>query len=166
MVSEMKDSTARVFDRMSDGFRTAFEVGRKSQDAWFKTMSDAWGRMPGDNQRMVGEWAPFVGKQMETAAQAYDASLRSGLDVFRAAVDIAVRPGDGDPYEATRNFWDTAFGAARTNFDVLGQAGARAMEDCANFCESFWRQENPPRRPAPSQGTAPTSGPKSPRSAD
>ncbi len=157
MVSETRDSTARIFDRVNDSVRAAFDLGRRTQEAWFKTVSEAWTTVPADGQRFLGEWAPFVGRQMETAVQAADASVRSGLDVFKAAVDATMRTGDIDPYESSRNFWDAAFGAARANFDVVGKAGSRAMEDCANFCESFWRQETP-RRGGP---TTTTKGPKS-----
>ena|SRR3990172_2513475 len=154
MVAETKENMTKVFDCMSEGVRTAFDAGRRTQDAWFKAMGDIWKR-PGDAERFSGrgerifrEFVPFVGKNMEMAAQCCDTGLRTGIDVFKAACDAAAKPGETDAYDTARQVWDATFDAVRTNFDTFGKAGVRTMENCSTFCDAILRDEPAPRPPA------------------
>ena len=147
MVAETKESMTKVFDCMSESVRTAFDAGRKTQDAWFKAMGEVWKR-PGDadrfysrGERVFREWVPFFGKSMEMTTQCCDTGMRTGLDVFKTAFDAVGKPGDADPYETTRQMWGATFEAVRTNFDAFGKAGARTMENCSAFCDSILRDE-------------------------
>ena len=147
MVAETRETMTKVFDCVTESVRTAFDAGRKTQDAWFKAMGDVWKR-PGDvgdvyghGERVMREWAPFVGKNLETAAHCCDAGMRTGLDVFKAACDATAKPGDTDPYDTTRQVWDATFEAVRTNFDTFGKAGVRTMENCSAFCDAVLREE-------------------------
>ncbi|MEK7731070.1 MAG: hypothetical protein AAB363_04365, partial [Planctomycetota bacterium] len=65
MVAETKESMTKVFDCMSESVRTAFDAGRKTQDAWFKAVGEMW-KHPGDadrfnnrGERIFREFAPF-----------------------------------------------------------------------------------------------------------
>ena len=154
MVAETKESMAKVFDCMSEGVRTAFDAGRRTQEAWFKAVGEMWKR-PGDadgfsarGERVFREWVPFFGKSIEMATQCCDTGMRTGLDVFKTACDAAGKPGDTDPYETTRQVWDATFQAVRTNFDTFGKAGARTMENCSAFCDSILRDEPASKTPA------------------
>lgn len=153
MVAETKESMTKVFDCMSEGVRTVFDASRRTQDAWFKAMGEMWKR-PGDadglsarGERIYREFVPFVGKNLEMAAQCCDAGIRTGVDVFKVACDAAVKPSDTDAYDATRQVWDATFGAVRTNFDTFGKVGARTMENCSAFCDSILRDEPAAKTP-------------------
>jgi len=147
MVAETKESMTKVFDCMSESVRMAFDAGRKTQDAWFKAMGEMW-KYPGDadhlnirGERIFREFAPFVSKNMEMAAQCCDAGIRTGADVLKVACDVAGKPGDSDAYNSTRQVWDATFQAVRTNFDTFGKAGARTMENCSAFCDATLRDD-------------------------
>ncbi len=149
MVAETKESMTKVFDCVGESVRTAFDAGRRTQEAWFKTMGEMW-KNSGDSEvfpvrgeRIFREFVPFWGKNMELAAQCCDAGIRTGVDVFKVACDAAVKPGEADAYDATRQVWDATFQAVRTNFDTFGKAGARTMENCSAFCDSILRDEMP-----------------------
>ena len=153
MVAEAKESMTKVFDCMSEGVRTAFDAGRRTQEAWFKAVGEMW-KHPGDadrfstrGERIFREFVPFVGKNLEMAAQCCDAGIRTGVDVFKVACDAAGKPGDTDAYDATRQVWDATFGAVRTNFDTFGKAGARTIENCSAFCDSILRDETVVKTP-------------------
>jgi hypothetical protein len=144
----------KVFDCMSEGVRTAFDAGRRTQEAWFKAVGEMWKR-PGDadgfsarGERIFREFAPFIGKNMEMAAQCCDAGIRTGVGVFNAACDAASKPGDTDAYDSTRQVWDATFQAVRTNFDTFGKAGARTMENCSAFCDAILRDDTAVKTPA------------------
>lgn len=158
MVAETKESMTKVFDCMSEGVRTAFDAGRRTQDAWFKAVGEVWKRS-GDadhissrGERLFREFGPFVGKNMEMAAQCCDAGIRAGVDVFKVASDAAGMPGDTDPYDTTRQVWDATFQAVRTSFDTFGKVGARTMENCSAFCDSVLRDETAAKTPAGVKG--------------
>ena len=153
MVAETKESMTKVFDCMSEGVRTAFDAGRRTQEAWFKAVGELWKR-PGDadgftarGERIFREFVPFVGKNMEMAAQCCDAGIRTGVDVFKVACDAASKPGETDAYDSTRQVWDATFQAVRTNFDAFGKAGARTMENCSAFCDSVLRDATAAKTP-------------------
>jgi hypothetical protein len=147
MVAETKETMTKVFDCVTESVRTAFDAGRKTQDAWFKAIGEAW-KHPGDagnfyanGERVMREWVPFVGKNLEVATHCCDAGMRTGLDVFKAACDATAQPGEADPYNATRQMWDATFEAVRTNFDTFGKAGVRTMENCSAFCDAVLHEE-------------------------
>lgn len=153
MVAETKESMTKVFDCMSESVRMAFDAGRKTQHAWFKAMGEM--KCPGDadhlnirGERIFREFAPFVSKNMEMAAQCCDAGIRSGADVFKVACDAAGKPGDSDAYNSTRQVWDATFQAVRTNFDTFGKVGARTMENCSAFCDAILRDDAAAKTPA------------------
>lgn len=154
MVAEARESMTKVFDCMGESVRTAFDAGRRTQEAWLKAVGEMW-KYPGDadrfsnrGERVFREFVPFMGKNMEVAAQCCDTGIRTGVDVFRVACDVAGKPGDTDAYDATRQVWDAAFQAVRTNFDTFGKAGARTMETCSAFCDSILRDETVPKSTA------------------
>lgn len=158
MVAETKESMAQVFDGMADGFRSALDAGRRSQAAYTKAFDEFWqkpmeGRPRNERgEKLVREWAPFFGKSVETLTQTCDATMRSGLDVFKAACEASMKPADTDPYEASRRFWDATFGAARTGFDVFGKAGAKTIENCSAFCDSMLRDDGNRTSTTPGKG--------------
>jgi len=147
MVAETRESMTRMADCMADSFRTAFDAGRRTQDAFFKAMGDMW-RTPSDahvvnerGERMFREWVPLVGKTMETMAQTCDTTFRAGTDVFKTACDVAAKGNEADAYESSRQVWDATFGAVRNGFDAFGKAGVKTMENCSTFCDAVFRNE-------------------------
>ena len=156
MVAETRESMTRMTDCIADSFRTAFDAGRRTQEAFLKTMGEMWrphaetDLTAGRGERVMREWAPFVGKSMETFAQTCDTTFRAGTDVFKTACDVATKGPESDPYESSRQVWDATFGAVRNNFDSFGKAGAKTMEHCTAFCDAILRPEGP--RPATTPG--------------
>jgi len=139
MVAETRENMTKMVDSLNEGFRSAFDAGQRTQEACFKTMREGWKR-PAEfdrffnrGERIMKEWGPFVGKTMDAVAQTCDANFKAGLDVFQAGCEATTKSEDGDVYRTTRQLWDAAFDAARTNFDTLAKVGARAIENCSSF---------------------------------
>lgn len=156
MVAETRESMTKMADCVADSFRTAFDAGRRTQDAFFKAMGDMW-RQPNDfgspnerGERVMREWVPFVGKTMETFAQTCDTTFRAGTDVFKTACDVATKGNEADPYESSRQVFDATFSAVRHGFDAFGKAGIKTMENCSTFCDAIFRAE--PTRPVSTPG--------------
>ena len=147
MVTEAKETMTKAFDTFNDGFRAAVDCSQRTQETWFNYMRDAW-RQPADfdrvlqrGERMMREWLPFVGGTMNTLAKAYDTNFKAGMDVFRTYCDGLSRGETTDVGKTTRQIWDAAFEAVRTNFDVMNRVSARTMENCAAFCEAAFIAE-------------------------
>jgi len=162
MVTEAKDTMNKAFDTFNDGFKAAVDCTQRSQETWFNYMRNAV-RQPGDvdrvvqrSERMVREWMPFVGGTMNTLAKAYDTNFRAGMDVFKTYCDGLSRGEAADMGKTTRQVWDAAFEAVRTNFDVITRVSARTLENCASFCETAFADDTNGRQPQASRPTTKT----------
>lgn len=161
MVTETRETMNKAFETFNDGFRSAVDASQRTQETWFNFMRDAW-RRPADmdrmfqrSERIINEWMPFVGTNMNTMVKAYDTNLRAGMEVFKTFFDNMSRGENTDMGKATRQVWDAAFEAARTNFDVMNRVSARTLENCAAFCEAAFGNECGTTR-TQSQPTRPT----------
>lgn len=141
MVAETKETMAKMFDCWSDGLRAALDAGRRAQETWVKTMTDASTDPSGSDslfatsEKMAREFAPFVGKNLETAAKTCDTAFHANMDAFKAATDVAAHPDDGDFYKRSRRVADAAFDAFRTNVDAMTKGAARSAEACSAFSQ-------------------------------
>ena len=148
MVAETRETMTKWFDSVNDGFRSAFDAGRRMQETFFKTVTDTARTTPAfetvfsAGDKVAREFGPFFGKNVETAAQTFDVGFRSNMDMFRAACDATMKPEEGDVYKRTRKLWDTAFDAFRANMDQLGKTGTRTIENCTAFCQAIFGDEN------------------------
>jgi hypothetical protein len=161
MVTETKETMNKAFDTFNDGFRSAVDASQRTQETWFNFMRDAW-RRPADvdrvlqrTERIINEWTPFVGGTMNTMVKAYDTNLRAGMEVYKTIFDNMSRGESTDLGKTTRQVWDAAFEAVRTNFDVMNRVSARTLENGAAFCEAAFGNENGHARSS-SQPTRPT----------
>jgi len=143
MVAETKETMTKMFDCWSEGLRATFDAGRRTQETLAKTMTDASKNSPSgfDNffatgQNVVREFAPFVGKNMETAAQTCDTVFRANMGAFRTATEAASHPEEGDLYKRTRRALDATFDAFRTNVDAFNKATTRGAELCSAFFQA------------------------------
>jgi len=142
MVAETKETMTKMFDCWNEGFRAAFDAGRRAQETWARTFTDVTKNPTGfenffaTGEKMAREFPPFVGKNMETLAQTCDTAYRANLDVFKAATDVAAHPDEGDFYQRSRRVFDVAFDAFRTNVDTFNKAATRGSELCTVFCQA------------------------------
>jgi len=162
MVTETKETMNKAFETFNDGFRSAVDASQRTQETWFNYMRDAWQR-PADmdrvvkrTERVVNEWMPFVSGTMNNMVKAYDTNLRAGMEVFKTCFDNLSRGEAIDPGKTTRQVWDAAFEAVRTNFDVMNRVSSRTLENCAAFCEAAFGNETGSGKMS-SQPTRPTS---------
>ena len=140
MVAESKETFTRMFESMNEGFRAAWDAGRRTQETFFKSATESAKFTTGFepffacSERFAREFVPFVGRTVETVAQTFDNGIRANVDVFKAACECAVKPEEGDFYKKSRRVFDAAFDAARTNFDAFSSfvPSRRPMRICAS----------------------------------
>ncbi len=150
MVAETKDNVMQMFDNVNETFRVAMDAGRRSQETFVRSMNDMWKNPTGFDtffnfnrgDKMVRDFMPFVGKNMEMMAETMDASFRANMDAFRTATNVTMKNDDADMYRRSRQIFDAAFDAMRTNFETFGKAGARTMENWSTFCKSTCCEES------------------------
>ena len=149
MVADTKENVTQMFDNMTETFRVAMDAGRKTQENFVRSMNDMWKNPMGfenvmtRGERVAKEIMPFVGRNMELMVESFDTTFRTGLDVFRTATDATLKNEDTDMYRRSRQVFDAAFGAMRSNFETFGKTGARAMENWSSFCKSACCCEEP-----------------------
>jgi len=148
MVAETKETMTKMFDCWNDGFRAAFDAGRKTQETWFKSLNESTKNPLGldgffaSTEKFTKEFPPFVGRNMDAVANTCDATFRAGLEVYRAATETAMRPEEGDFYRKGRRIWDATFDAFRTNVDAIGKAATRGIENCTAFYQNVCSEES------------------------
>lgn len=146
MVAETKEGMKRVFDAMSEGFRTSVDTGRKAQEAWFGAFGNVCKNQTGVDtlipERFTKDVAPFVAKNAETVVDCMDKSVKTGADAFNAACET-VFADKGDFYSKTRTVWDTSFDAMRTNMDTIGRAGKTMIDNWTSFCRTTCSEASP-----------------------
>ncbi len=142
MVAETKETFTKMFDNMNEGFRAAWDAGRRTQESFFKNAGET-AKFPTGfepfftfGERFAREFVPFVGRGFETVAQSFDTGLRANMDVLKAACESSTKPEDGDFYKKSRRVLDAAFDAARTNFDTFSKAGSRAVDNYTTFVQT------------------------------
>jgi len=147
MVTEAKETMGKVFETVNDGMRAAVDATQRTQESWMKVAQDTWKR-PADfdrviarGERVMKEWAPFVGRTMETLAQTCNTNFRAGMDAFKTCCDATTRSDDADLYKKTRQVWDATFDAMRTGFDAFGKASTKTIETCSTFCEAAFADD-------------------------
>lgn len=139
MVAETKEKMTEMFDVWTDGFRTAFDAGRRTQDTFMRTVGEFWKTQPEiegtyqRGERFAKEFAPFMTRNVQTISECAETTFRTGMDVFKVACDTATKGDDADVYRRTRSMWDATFGAARVNFEAFGKAGTRMVENFSDF---------------------------------
>ena len=154
MVADTKERMTEMFDVWNDGFRTAMDAGRKTQESFFRVMGDFWKTQPefegvyARGERAARELVPFVNRNVQTVSECAETTLRTGMDVFKVACDTATKADDVDVYRRTRNVWDATFGAARTNFDAVNKAGTRIAENFSEFVRNTCSTECAPKAAA------------------
>jgi len=158
MVAETREKMTEMFETVSDGFRAAMDAGRRSQESMFKAVGDMC-KAPGEfdgfvvrAERITREWMPTMGKNIQAMTECCDTGFRAGVEVFKTACDLSLRTEDADVYRKSRQFFDAAFNAARTNFDAIGKAGSRTMENWAEFCRSAGSESGSGRAASGSSG--------------
>lgn len=145
MVAETKETMNKMFDCWNESFQTMFDAGRRAQESWTKTVAEA-SKNPANptgfenffntGEKVAREFAPFVGKNMETFAKSCDTAFRTGMDVFKSATEVASHPEDGDLYQKSRKVFDVAFDAFRTNMEAFNKAATRNSELCSAFYQA------------------------------
>jgi hypothetical protein len=142
MVADTREKVTEMYETWTDNVRAAVDAGRRSQETFFKAFGDLWKTQPemegyfSRSERMAREFVPFLGKNVSTMSECMETTLRTGMDVLKAACDSASRQDDSDVYRRTRGVWDSTFGAARANFDAYTKASARMAENCSEFFRS------------------------------
>lgn len=132
--------TTTMFDTMFEGFRTAMDTGKQTQDAMFSAVTKMCGtpqgfeEMNARNEQFSQQWVPFVRKTIDSAAEVFGASFQAGNDFLKTTTEAAkTYKADAGP-EQPRKMFDAGFGVFRANADAFGKAQAAAIENWTCFC--------------------------------
>ena len=143
MVSEAKQYMGKMFDTMSEGFHTAVETSRRTNETMFRTMNEVCKTPAGLEEvngfavRMMSEMTPVVQKGMDSAFETAETTYRAGVDFVKTAFDVTRDMNPENMQDKTRQMWDASFGLMRTGMDVFGKAGTMAMDNFASMCRGM-----------------------------
>ena len=134
-----KKETCEMFDKTSDTFKSAMDAGFKFQQDAVKTMGDLFtkgGSFDASRQRfetMATDTIDFVRRNAEQAQRCFDENCRNNMNVVKKSFDFNREADDQDVFGRTKDFWQTAFDATRSNFEAATKAGSQAIENWSNF---------------------------------
>lgn len=140
MVTETRETMTKMFDAMAETARNTVEMGCRFQESWLDNMKSAWkgqgaDQPPTPNADWAKDWWPFVGRNVQAAADTCDIAMKSGLSVVRKGCELTKKADGVDFYADSREMWDAGFEACRTNVDAFTKFGKLAAENWATFCK-------------------------------
>ena len=144
MVSETTEGIDKFFETMAENCRKAGETMLGTQKAW--ACGDAGkgtavaDMLSGPGSRFATELSPLIAKNVQTATDCVEASVRTGFDVFKTACEVGTKAADADVHDRTRRVFDAAFEGMRNNFDAMETAGKRTAEQWSAFCSTTCRE--------------------------
>ena len=142
MVAEKTNPLNEHFKQFSENMRTVADAGLRARESMLRATCDAlnkpavWGEVTHSGSRFAKTAGPFASKNLTALEDCFDASFRSGLNVFATACDSTANSGDGDWQSQTRRLWDAMFEATRTNVEAASKAARATVENWSSFCRS------------------------------
>jgi hypothetical protein len=134
-----RKETCEMFEKSADTLKSAMDAGIKVQQDAFKTVGDMFtkgGSFDGSRQRfetVATDSIDLVRRNAEQAQRYFDESCRNNMNVVKKSFDFNRDAGDQDVFVRTRDFWQTACDATRSNFEAATKAGSQAIENWSNF---------------------------------
>ncbi len=137
-----KTESCEFFRQASDTFKSAMESGIKFQQDAFKAVSDVFnrGESAEDCQRRIETVATdsinLIRKNAEQSQKMFDEGCRTGLETIRkgfGACEMGNGHSNKDMMDRTREVWQTAFDAMKTNLDTAAKASAQTIENWSSF---------------------------------
>lgn len=131
--------TPDMFREASETFRTTMETGIKFQQDAFKAMTDFFTRgesFEDARKRMESVATDSIGvirKNAEQAQRLFDEGCKSGMDVLRKALEETNGHGPKDLFTRTRDVWQSAFDAMRSNLEAAARTNTQAIECWSDF---------------------------------
>ncbi len=137
-----KPETCDYFRQAADTFKSAMDSSIKFQQDAFKAVTDIFGRgesfedCRGRIESVATDSLNLVRKNAEQSQKMFDEGCRSGLEVLRkgfSACETGNGHGNKDAIERTREVWQSAFDAMKTNLDTAAKTSAQTIENCSSF---------------------------------
>ena len=137
-----KTETGDYFRQATDTFKSAMDSGIKFHQDAFKAMNDAFGRGESMDdcrdriETVATDSVNLIRKNAEQSQKLFDEGCRSGLEFIRKGFG-AFENGNGhaskDAIERTREVWQSAFDAMKTNLDTAAKNSAQTIENWSAF---------------------------------
>lgn len=138
-VENVKNQTENMFKQATETFKSAMDTGLRFQQDAFKCMSEMMTRSEpfGDIRNRMDTVATdsvnLVRKNAEQAQKVFDEGCKTGLSVIHKALESGNGHGNKDFMVYTRDMWQNAFDAMRTNLDAASRASAACIENWSSF---------------------------------
>lgn len=137
-----KTESCEFFRQASDTFKSAMESGIKFQQDAFKAVTDVIGHNESLEdcchriESVATDSINLIRKNAEQSQKMFDEGCRTGLETIRKGFN-ACESGNGhgnkDVMDRTREVWQTAFDAMKTNLDAAAKASAQTIENWSSF---------------------------------
>lgn len=137
-----KTEPCDFFRQAADTFKSAMESGIKFQQDAFKAVTDVYGQNESfeDGRHRIETVATdsinLIRKNSEQSQKMFDEGCRSGLETIRKSFG-ALECGNGhsnkDAIDRTREVWQSAFDAMKTNLDTAAKTSAQTIENWSAF---------------------------------
>ncbi len=138
-VETVKNQTEGMFKHATETFKSAMDAGIRFQQDAFQCMSEMTSRtdsIENVTARLEGitsDSINLVRKNAEQAQKAFDEGCKNGLEVIRKTLDTGNGHGNKDAMSYTRDVWQNAFDAMRSNLETASRVSAQCIENCSSF---------------------------------
>jgi hypothetical protein len=142
-MSTVKNDPSELFSQAMGMFDSAMKTGARLQEesaSWFNHMLSGLGT-PQTWQKRTEE---VMAEAMTTAQQNVDEALKMveqnthvGMDLLQKAFDARQAETGPDAAAKTRELWETALGAMRTNAEAVLQANKKVVESWSGLAKKL-----------------------------
>jgi hypothetical protein len=137
---------SELFGQSMRMFESAMRTGAKMQEEsarWFSSMVTNFGSPQGWQKRteeMMAETLNVTQKNVEEALKVMNQNAKTGLELLQKAFEARQADDSTDAQSKSRELWETALGALRSNTEAMLQANARLAETWAEVARKVGRE--------------------------
>jgi hypothetical protein len=142
-MSTTTERANEVFGQTIETFENALKNGVKMQEEyarWFtETLSDLGSPQdwPSKAQAILNEAIQMAQGNVEQGIRMMNQNTKTAMDMMQRALDVRQAGSAADAQAKTREIWETALGALRTNTEAVVQTNNRMLESWSELAKKL-----------------------------
>jgi hypothetical protein len=126
----MTDVMEQAIDSWDVALKNGVRIQEETARWWSEVMSEAGSAQDWQKrvQNAMSEAIPAAQKNAEDGLRLMDQSCRSGLDLFKRAVEATQAENLGQAQAKAQELWEASLAAMRANAQAVVQANARIVD--------------------------------------
>jgi hypothetical protein len=133
-MSTTTERTNDVLGQTIENFENALKTGVKMQEDYARWFTETLGDLgspqdwQGKVQAVLNEAIQMAQRNVDEGVRMMNQNTKTVMEMVQRALDVRQVSSTADAQAKTREIWETALGALRTNTEAVVQANSRMLE--------------------------------------